>query len=252
MKPTQSKSADRRLTGCGEGAVWVAQRFSAAIRRLLSLAALATEVGDSNFRSLLRQKGYIVLRRNISFIRACAFMLLLGTGLCLAVPGPSQDDARTVSDFEARVTKYLDLRKMQAGSAPRPTNSPEKLADTQHDRAEKIKAIRLDAKQGDIFTPEIAAYFRRQISATLAGSAGHKIRASLRHAEPLPALTLHVNQVYPQDIPLQSTPPTLLLNLPKLPKELEYRIVGRNLVLHDIVPNIIVDFIPDAIPSAED
>jgi hypothetical protein len=65
-------------------------------------------------------------------------------------------------------------------------------------------------------------------------------------------LALHVNQVYPQGIPLQSTPPTLLLNLPTLPKELEYRIVGRNLVLHDIVPNIIVDFIPDAIPSAKE
>jgi hypothetical protein len=28
--------------------------------------------------------------------------------------------------------------------------------------------------------------------------------------------------------------------------------VGRNLVLHDIVPNVIVDFVPDAIPSTED
>jgi hypothetical protein len=28
--------------------------------------------------------------------------------------------------------------------------------------------------------------------------------------------------------------------------------VGRNLVLHDIVPNIVVDFIPDAIPPAKD
>jgi hypothetical protein len=193
-----------------------------------------------------------VLGRNISSIRTCAFLLLLGTGLCLAAPAPSQDHARTVSDFEARVTKYLDLRKKRAGSAPRPTNSPEKLADTQQDRAEKVKSVRQDAKQGDIFTPEIAAYFRHQISASLAGSDGHKIRASLRHAEPLPAMTLHVNQVYPQNVPLQSMPPTLLLKLPNLPKELEYRIIGRNLVLHDIVPNIIVDFVPDAIPSSED
>jgi hypothetical protein len=126
------------------------------------------------------------------------------------------------------------------------------LADTQQNLAEKVRALRQGAKQGDIFTPETAAYFRRQISATLAGRDGRKIRASLRHADPVPALALHVNQGYPQDMPLQSTPPTLLLNLPPLPKELEYRIVGRNLVLHDIVPNIVVDFIPDAIPSAED
>lgn len=179
-------------------------------------------------------------------------MFLFWTGLCLAPAVASPEQARTVNDFEARVAKYLDLRKKEPGSAPRPTNSPEKLADTQQDLAEKLKVLRRDAKQGDIFAPEIAAYFRRQISATLAGRDGRRIRASLRHAEPVSALALHVNQVYPQGIPLQSTPPTLLLNLPALPKELEYRIVGRNLVLHDIVPNTIVDFIPDAILSGED
>jgi hypothetical protein len=192
-----------------------------------------------------------VLRR-ISVVTVRAFMLLFGAGLCLASPVPSQDNAQTVNDFEARVAKYLDLRKKEAGSAPRPTNSPEKLAESQQNLAEKVRALRPDAKQGDIFTPEITAYFRHQISATLAGHRGHKVRASLRHAEPVPALALHVNQVYPQGVPLQSTPPTLLLNLPTLPKELEYRIVGRNLVLHDIVPNIIVDFIPDAIPTAKE
>lgn len=193
-----------------------------------------------------------MFRRNISWVTACTFMLFLGTGLSLASPAPSQDQTPTVNDFEARVAKYLDLRKKQAGSAPRPTNSSEKLAEAQQDRAATVKALRRNAKRGDIFTPEIAAYFRRQISATLAGSDGQKIRASLRHAEPVPALALHVNQVYPQGIPLQSTPPTLLMNLPTLPKELEYRIIGRNLVLHDIVPNIIVDFVSDAIPSTED
>lgn len=198
------------------------------------------------------KRGHTVRRHNISAFTARTLMLLLGTGLCLAPPVASQDHAQTVNDFEARVAKYLDLRKKEAGSAPRPTNSSEKLAETQQDSAAKVKAVRRDAKQGDIFTPEIAAYFRRQISATLAGRDGRKIRASLRHAEPVPALALQVNQVYPQGIPLQSTPPTLLLNLPTLPKELEYRIVGRNLVLHDIVPNLIVDFVSEAIPPAED
>ncbi len=193
-----------------------------------------------------------MLRRNISRVTVRTFMLLFGTGLCLAPSVASQDHTQTVKDFEASVAKYLDFRKKEAGSAPRPTNSPEKLAEAQQNLAVKVRALRPDAKQGDIFTPEITAYFRHQISATLASHHGHKIRASLRHAEPVPALALHVNQVYPQGIPLQSTPPTLLLNLPTLPKELEYRIVGRNLILHDIVPNIVVDFVPDAIPSAED
>jgi hypothetical protein len=115
--------------------------------------------------------------------------------------------------------------------------------------AEKIQAARADAKQGDIFTPEIEVYFRKRIAAALRGRNGTKIRSSLRHAEPVHGIQLHVNQPYPDGVPLQSVPPTLLLNLPRLPKDLEYRIVGHDLALHDIGPNLIVDFIPGAIPS---
>ena len=39
-------------------------------------------------------------------------------------------------------------------------------------------------------------------------------------------------------------PPSILLNLPKLPEELEYRFVGPHLILHDVNANLIVDFIP--------
>jgi hypothetical protein len=116
--------------------------------------------------------------------------------------------------------------------------------------AEKTQTARAEAKQGDIFTPEIATYFRKRIAAALAGQQGAKIRSSLRHAEPLRSMDLHVNQKYPEGEPFQSVPPTLLLNLPRLQKELEYRIVGRDLALHDIATNIIVDFIPGAVPSS--
>jgi hypothetical protein len=59
---------------------------------------------------------------------------------------------------------------------------------------------------------------------------------------------LKVNEAYPPNIPLQSTPATILLNLPRLPQELEYRIAGHALVLRDAVANIVVDLMPDAIP----
>jgi hypothetical protein len=83
------------------------------------------------------------------------------------------------------------------------------------------------------------------------GRDGQKVRASLRHAEPGYKGKLHVNQTYPSGVPLQSMPPSLLMNLPPLPKELDYRIVGRDLALHDIVPNIVVDFVVRAFPSTE-
>jgi hypothetical protein len=37
-------------------------------------------------------------------------------------------------------------------------------------------------------------------------------------------------------------PVTLLLNLPRLREELEYRIVDKHLILRDVQANIIVDF----------
>jgi hypothetical protein len=57
-----------------------------------------------------------------------------------------------------------------------------------------------------------------------------------------------VNHPYPAMKPVETTPPSLLLNLPKLPAELEYRVVGHDLVLHDVEADLVVDFVPRAIP----
>ena len=103
------------------------------------------------------------------------------------------------------------------------------------------------ARQGDIFTPEISAEFRRLIGITRQGPEAQRIHESLKHAEPLRPRPLRVNAAYPAKVPLQSTPPSLLLNLPKLPPELEYRVVGHDLILRDIEANLIVDFIVNVV-----
>jgi hypothetical protein len=182
----------------------------------------------------------------------CMATTVVIIGLSMAALAASGDDAQTVKDFEARVAKYIDLRKKDAGSGPRPTSSSDKLAETRKDLQAKAKALRPNAAQGDIFTPRISGYLRRRISRVLRGREGMKIRASLRHAEPVHGIELHVNESYPEGVPLQSTPPTLLLNLPTLPDGLEYRIVERSLVLRDVPPNLIVDFVPNAVPPVEE
>jgi len=174
---------------------------------------------------------------------------LLASGNVLSQTGENQKQDPILKDFEARVNHYLELRKKEAGSPPRPTNSADKLAQNRSQMAGKVRVVRSEAKQGDIFTPEIANYFRHQTSASLSGPNGNKIRASLHHAEPVDGVALKVNEPYPQGMPLQSIPPTLLSSLPRLPKELQYRIVGSNLALHDTASNLIVDFISDAIPT---
>jgi hypothetical protein len=177
---------------------------------------------------------------------------------CINKPGDANavdpKDSAVLKDFDSRVNDYMKLEKglvQTEPSAPtRPTPSAKQIVEAQKELAAKVRGARPNAKQGDIFTPEIAAFFRQQIAAPLAGKHGPKIRASLRHAEPVKPIPLKVDDDYPNGLPLQSTPPTLLLNLPKLPKELDYRIVGHDLVLHDTNANLIVDFIPGAIPAS--
>ena len=94
--------------------------------------------------------------------------------------------------------------------------------------------------------PEISVEFAVSISSAMQ-SAGKRIQASLHHAEPV-QLHLRVNDSYPADVPLQSTPPSLLTNLPPLPKEIEYRVAGHDLILLDAKANLVVDLIENAIP----
>jgi hypothetical protein len=163
---------------------------------------------------------------------------------------PTAQQKQIVADFEKRVNDYLALRKKVAGTSPAPTTSAEKLADTQKQLAAKIRNARNGAKQGEIFTPQISGYLRKEIAKTLQGTQGAKLRASLKHGEPARGVPVQVNGLYPPNVPLQSTPASLLMNLPPLPKELEYRIVNDDLVLHDTAANTIVDFLPHAVPGA--
>lgn len=160
-------------------------------------------------------------------------------------------DAAIVQDFEKRITEYQKLHKSVEGSLPRlkKTQSPEKIERHEHELARKIREARDPAGQGAIFAPEIGGEFKRLISLAMQGQKATVVKQSLKHAEPVRlSKRLRVNHSYPEHIPLQSTPPTLLENLPKLPPELEYRVVGHDLILRDAKANLIVDLLPNAIP----
>ena len=66
----------------------------------------------------------------------------------------------------------------------------------------------------------------------------------------LPAkMALTVPMTAPSKLPLATGPATLMLAQPELPPVLEYRIVGRSLLLRDVKANIVVDFVRDAVPT---
>jgi len=161
-------------------------------------------------------------------------------------------DSLTIQDFSKRVDEYVKLRKrMEAGlSVPKSKSSAADLKQYQAALAQKISAERSQVKPGDIFTPAVSRLFIKLIATPFESGDGSKIRASLRHAEPVRGLSPAINQRYPQTVALQSTPPTLLSDLPKLPAEIEYRIVGRELILLDTAAGLVVDLLPDALPAS--
>jgi hypothetical protein len=184
-------------------------------------------------------------RRRLMRVATVCIIALFGVGESRAA-----DNTRVTDQFQQRVKQYLDLRKKAAGQAPKPTDSPQVIASSQRDLGNKVRVMRAGAKQGEIFAPEIAQYFRQQLAMALRGQSGKKVRASLRRAEPV-KMDLQINQSYPENVPLQSMPPTVLLKLPELPDGLEYRILDRELVLRDTEANIVVDYIPQALPDTE-
>jgi hypothetical protein len=50
-------------------------------------------------------------------------------------------------------------------------------------------------------------------------------------------------------VPVSSMPPEILKALPKLDETLEFRFVGRHLILMDVPAHLIVDIVDNAMPS---
>ncbi len=159
-------------------------------------------------------------------------------------------ESLTLNDFSRRIGDYVKLHKSVRSEIHglKPTDSPEAIASYQGQLARRIREERQGVAQGNIFTPRIATEFHRLIGIAMRGSEGARIRDSLRHAAPAPPMSIRINDAYPTNAPLQSTPPSLLLNLPPLPPEVEYRLVGADLVLRDIDANLIVDILSNALP----
>jgi hypothetical protein len=164
-------------------------------------------------------------------------------------------DALVLADFQKRIDAYMNIhRRAQKDSPPlKETNDPAKIKMAQQALGARIRVLRADAKPGDILTPEIRNKLRRLMYPVVEGTKGHETKEELKEDvrekdESVPKkVPLTVNATYPEGDPLPTTPPNVLLSLPKLPEELEYRIIDKNLILRDVQANIIVDYVPNAI-----
>jgi hypothetical protein len=174
-----------------------------------------------------------------------------GTGCKDAEPDRSENPTDTMfADFAKRVDAYITLRERLTDSIGDldPTKSQAEIAARATALGNAIIASRPQAKQGDIFTPEVSAFLATLIKQEYARRPAPVIETRGDQQEELPNFEPQVNQIYPTTYPLATFPPALLPLLPPLPEEVEYRIVRDNLILRDIEANIILDFMPRAVP----
>lgn len=115
--------------------------------------------------------------------------------------------------------------------------------------ATAIRAERAEARRGDLFTPALAQQIKADINRALIahGFTAEDVRAAGRvDGVNYGAVALRVNDTFPWVLGVTMFP-CVINALPALPPELQYRIVGNDLVLVDVHASLIVDLLPDVL-----
>jgi len=164
-----------------------------------------------------------------------------------AAPVGPLDSAWT--SFAASVDDYIKLRARVSQELPPlvVTAKPAEIAAASDAIAQAVQRASPKAPQGRFFTPQTAAEIRRRIDQY----ARSYDLSSVIAPDPDERETIRGVKVYtrfPVDSVMQSMPPGLLAQLPPLPRLLEYRLVGRVLILRDTDAALVLDYLPDAVP----
>lgn len=163
----------------------------------------------------------------------------------------AQTSAEPVRAFIAATREYASMhRRLEQTIGPIELNTtPESINRFIQQMAAAIRAQRPDAKQGDIFTAAVAMELRGRINEALLehGFTAADLRATeLAHGIDSEGIRLRVNGSFPWVLGVAMFP-CLLEALPPLPPELQYRIVGNDLLLIDMHASLIVDILPSAL-----
>jgi len=158
-------------------------------------------------------------------------------------------EKQLIADFNRHVKDYLKQRERVKAKLPQLSKdaTPEQIDAYQKSFVEALRAMRAGTKQGYIFNREFANYLRDLIKTEFPPREKANIREVILEAD-TKGVPLRVNYPYPETKELAQIPPTLLMKLPVLPKEVKYRYVGRHMLLVDTDNGLIVDYMIDALP----
>jgi hypothetical protein len=150
----------------------------------------------------------------------------------------------TLGEFTSKMDAYAELRRSLQEGLPElaVTDRPGEIEQAERLLAERIRRARSGARRGDLFTHDIRRGFRQLLRPVTNAATCHVVRddnpGEFRH---------EVNGDYPKDKTMSTVPAAMLAVLPRLPEDVWYRFLGRDLILHDSKANVILDRIDDAI-----
>jgi hypothetical protein len=149
-----------------------------------------------------------------------------------------------LADFTTKMEAYAALRRsLEEGLPPlEVTDRPDEIQRAERALAERIRRARAGTGRGDIFTEDIRRGFRQLLRPV----ATKAICEAIRDDNP-GEFRYSVNSEYPKDRPVSTVPAAVLAVLPRLPEDVWYRFLRRDLILHDTRANIILDRIDEAI-----
>ncbi len=161
-------------------------------------------------------------------------------------------DQSAVDRFNYSVDQYAQLRAdiEAALGAPSVFNGLEAAQASAADLARALRIARRTAAEGDIFTPEVAHLFGRTLANALVESEldAEDLLAAMQTDTEEGAWPPVVNGSFSWQLG-NIMPPSILAALPPLPPDMEYRLVGPDLVLIHLRSNLIVDILREALPE---
>lgn len=174
---------------------------------------------------------------------------------CSGIAGSAQTASSAVEQFTAATREYaLAHRRIERAVGPLTvTASPVELMANVNAIGDGIRGDRVNARQGDLFTPQLSAELRERIADALAArglTPADVTTDEIPEGINRSALVVRVGGPFPWAAGFNVLP-TLIEALPELPPELQYRFVFRDLVLVDVHANLVVDVLPQALAATE-
>ena len=183
----------------------------------------------------------------IPALKVTGLLLLFGVA---ALAAPHDEQPASLQQFKTSIHQYVQLHRQIEEQLPPlgPQSDAQDIIESSNAMATALQIARAGAHEGDLFTQEVGVLLRARVTDAL-------IARGFLPEEMVAATLDEVDEDAPRPIVNGRFPwrrgaamwSSVLAVLPPLPQELQYRFVGRDLVLVDTHADLVVDILRNAV-----